>query len=174
DLSTVAIEGGATFQIVAFQNGSDQKIAITLYRKAGGIWFSSNWDKIKASTQLQAVNPGNCVYVAGGGASAPAKVAAKEYVQKSSTTEIELTTYPNPFANQLNFNLQSPNDTHARLEMFDLNGRRIAVVFDKDIKANDMYNINYKPADEILPGVLLYRLTVDNQVFNGKVIYQWR
>jgi hypothetical protein len=172
DLSTVAIEGGATFQMVAFQNGSNQQIAITLYRKAGGVWFSSNWNKTTANTQLQVVNSGSNVWVAGGG-SAPAKVAAAK-VEENGVTEIGLSAYPSPFVNQLNFNLQTPNDTHARLEMFDLNGRKIAIVFDKDFKANELYNINYKPATDVLPGVLLYRLTVDTQVFNGKVIYQWR
>jgi hypothetical protein len=65
--STVAIEGGSTFQMKAFQNACDQEIAITLYRKAGGVWFSSNWSPTTASTALKTVTSASNVYVSGGG-----------------------------------------------------------------------------------------------------------
>jgi len=65
--STVAIEGGSTFQMKAFQNACDQKIAITLYRKAGGVWFSSSWNAATASTSLKPVTSASNVYVSGGG-----------------------------------------------------------------------------------------------------------
>ena len=85
NLSTVAIEGGSTFQMVASQIGSIQQIAITLYRKAGGIWFSSNWDKLYSKTSLQGVNNGSHVYVSGGGAITSPTLATVETTSFSST-----------------------------------------------------------------------------------------
>jgi hypothetical protein len=65
--ATVAIEGGSTFQMKAFQNACNQQIAITLYRKAGGVWFSSYWNATTASTSLKPVTSTSNVYVSGGG-----------------------------------------------------------------------------------------------------------
>ena len=141
------------------------------------IWVDGNPSNVVYDNNLGLDDNGVPTTALGGGSivihdnNVKSKVAI---IKPEVVVETTLKAYPNPFANQLNFNLLSSNDTHARLEMFDLNGRKIAIVFDKDIKANDLYNINYKPETDVLPGVLLYRLTVDNQVFNGKVIYQWR
>ncbi len=65
--STVAIEGGSTFQMKAYQDACNQQIAITLYRKAGGVWFSSDWNATTASTSLKIVSNASNVYVSGGG-----------------------------------------------------------------------------------------------------------
>jgi hypothetical protein len=67
DLSTVTIESGATFQMTAFQNACNQRIAITLHRKAGGIWFASNWNAASSRSDLLAVTSKSRVHVAGGG-----------------------------------------------------------------------------------------------------------
>jgi len=82
----VSVESGATFQMVAYQNSNTQKIAITYYRKAGGVWYASNWDAINAKSVLQSVNSGSTVFVAGGGGALTPDT--KPTVETTSATSI--------------------------------------------------------------------------------------
>ncbi|MDP4271333.1 MAG: hypothetical protein Q8909_14615, partial [Bacteroidota bacterium] len=62
--------------------------------------------------------------------------------------------------------------TRARIELFDASGLKVATIYDAQIKANELYKIEYVPAANIIPGsILFYRLTLDDNVINGKVIY---
>ncbi|HCY41379.1 MAG TPA: hypothetical protein DHV48_08505, partial [Prolixibacteraceae bacterium] len=173
--STVAIEGGATFQMVAFQNACDQQIAITLYRKAGGVWFSSYWNATKASSTLQPVSDKGIVAVAGGGICAAQAAPALKIAH--ITTEVlpvvlepTLKAYPNPFKDKLFFDLSWNKDANARLEVYDVRGAKIATVFNGPINANESYRLEYVP-NHVVAGMLIYRLFIDGQVFNGKVVY---
>jgi uncharacterized protein YjbI with pentapeptide repeats len=87
---------------------------------------------------------------------------------------IDLNVYPNPFGSHLFLKLQTPEDTHALLEVFDISGRKIAVVVDQTIIGNQLYTFEYVPAGNVVPGMLIYRLTVGQKVYMGKVIYQPR
>jgi hypothetical protein len=82
--------------------------------------------------------------------------------------------FPNPFSYKLNFNVQSPNDTHVLLEMYDITGRKLMVVCDQEISGAELYTFEYIPAGNVVPGMLIYRLTVGQKVYIGKVIYQPR
>ncbi|MDP4202762.1 MAG: MBG domain-containing protein, partial [Bacteroidota bacterium] len=87
---------------------------------------------------------------------------------------IELNVYPNPFGSHLFFKLQTPEDAHVLLEIFDISGRKIAVAFDQVVSGNQLYAIDYAPAGNVAPGLLIYRLTVGQKIDMGKVIYQPR
>ena len=56
DGSTVAIEGGSILQLS--MNGNTKTLAITLQRKAGGLWFSSNWNPATGKAVEQAISGG--------------------------------------------------------------------------------------------------------------------
>ena len=61
-LAPVAVDGNATLRVTmtdAGEPGSNDKIGITVWDKAGGLWFSSNWDG--ANTQEQLLGGGNVV-----------------------------------------------------------------------------------------------------------------
>ncbi len=87
---------------------------------------------------------------------------------------MDLNVYPNPFGSHLFLRLQTPEDTRALLEVFDISGRKIAVVVDQAIIGNQPYTFEYIPAGNVAPGMLIYRLTVGQKVYMGKVIYQPR
>ena len=82
--------------------------------------------------------------------------------------------FPNPFSYKLNFNIQSPVDTHVLLEMYDITGRKLVIVCDQEIKGSELYTFEYVPAGNVAPGMLIYRLTVGERVYTGKAIYQPR
>ncbi|WP_188493574.1 YDG domain-containing protein, partial [Flavobacterium palustre] len=151
--TTVAIEGGATFQMTAYQCGTDQKIAITLYRKAGGIWFSSSWDGTK--TVEKAVGSGSKVYVDGGGncqasvSTVTARVStptiSKQVIETpvifeevNKTSEItkpipfDVIAYPNPSNNQFTITLVGASSEKVSVQVFDLLGKLIKVIEKND------------------------------------------
>jgi hypothetical protein len=54
-LNTIAIDGNASLQVTMTDRGEPGKtdsIAITLYNKAGGVWFASNWGGTKTIEQV--------------------------------------------------------------------------------------------------------------------------
>ena len=61
-LNPIAVDGNATLQVTMADNGEpggDDTIAITVWNKQGGLWFSSRWDGVKTVEQL--LSGGNLV-----------------------------------------------------------------------------------------------------------------
>ena len=59
-LAAISIDGNATLQVQMSDKGepgSSDSIAITVWNKAGGLWFSSNWNGTK--TVEQTLDGGN-------------------------------------------------------------------------------------------------------------------
>jgi hypothetical protein len=91
--------------------------------------------------------------------------SATEPVQVSKLT---ITTYPNPFVDQLNFRFVSPVSGRATLEVINMYGQRLGIVFDGQVKAGVQNFVNYRNAPA-LGGMLMYKLTVGDQTVVGKV-----
>ncbi|HSC53241.1 MAG TPA: T9SS type A sorting domain-containing protein [Phnomibacter sp.] len=138
DLSIVAIEGGATFQMTAFQNACDQKLAMVLYRKAGGIWMATNWSAANSKSDLLAVTSKSTVYVAGGGncnaapivanAQTTTSVAKLVNTEEVNYTELDIRIQNNPSSGTSAFQLQlRSNDkvTPINLRVLNANGKPI-------------------------------------------------
>jgi hypothetical protein len=145
DGTVVSVESGATFQMVAFQNACDQKIAITYYRKAGGVWFASNWDAATAKSVLQAVNSKSQVFVSGGGncsVSAPLISARTKapviFEQVKALAVIEepvpfnIIAYPNPAKYQFTLVIEGGSKEKVGIMVYDVLGRTV-----KRIESND-------------------------------------
>ena len=61
-LLPISIDGNATLQVTMTDKGepgSSDTIAITVWNKSGGVWFSSNWDGVR--TIEQTIGGGNLV-----------------------------------------------------------------------------------------------------------------
>ena len=81
--------------------------------------------------------------------------------------------YPNPFNEKLNIEFGSTIDTHAKLEIFNIAGAKLEILFNSEIKANELYNVEYIP-HLVSSQVVIYRLTMDGKTQQGKLIYQNR
>jgi hypothetical protein len=80
--------------------------------------------------------------------------------------------YPNPFTDRVFFELQLQTDAKVRLEIFNLNGVKLATVFSDDVKALSAYRIEYAP-ENVSAGLLIYRLIVNERIlFTGKLIHK--
>jgi hypothetical protein len=92
-----------------------------------------------------------------------------------STLEItkgfEMNTYPNPFSDHLYFEFDLNKDSEVLLELFTINGVKIATVFEGNLTA-DHYRFEYLP-ENVSDGVLIYRLSFNGEeMVVGKAIHK--
>ncbi|MGZ3949336.1 MAG: Ig-like domain-containing protein, partial [Flavisolibacter sp.] len=125
DMSLVLIEGGAIFEMVVTQDGCAQQAAITLYRKAGGIWFSNNWAGTRTVPEI--LSGGQVSVASGGGCNKT--VSSSTIVRDPALDETEdaLDTkervYPNPTTSQFYVSLETFNKRDAvSIVVYNVNG----------------------------------------------------
>jgi hypothetical protein len=171
DGTVVSVESGATFQMVAFQNACDQKIAITYYRRAGGVWFASNWDTATAKSVLQAVNSKSQVFVAGGGTCSGSTIVARtsspviaKQVKAIPVIEepvpFNVIAYPNPAKYQFTLEVQGGSKEKVDVIVYDALGRTV-----KHIESNDGQPIQF--GEELPTGAYF---TIVSQGANQKTV----
>ncbi len=83
----------------------------------------------------------------------------------------ELKAYPNPFSDRVVFEFTSKSDSHAVLEISNILGQKIKTLMDKQVKMGVLNRVEYIPQD-VVPGILIYRLLLDGSVQNGRIIYK--
>lgn len=105
------------------------------------------------------------------------KPLAKETTETSQPTEIiersetqlSVKTYPNPFTNKVTFVFTSPVSGKATLEVYNIMGQRLGVVFEGFIRAGDVQNIQYEAKNKNESN-LVYKLKVNDKMAVGKLI----
>jgi hypothetical protein len=86
--------------------------------------------------------------------------------------EYELKVYPNPFTDHIYFELQLKVDAKVSLEIFNIQGSKVATLFSDDAKAFNYYRIDYSLAN-VSTGTIIYRLMINKQLMlTGKVIHK--
>ena len=86
--------------------------------------------------------------------------------------DLGLNVYPNPFTDHLYFDLQMQVDANVILEVYNLEGVKLARVFSQDVKAFNDYRIDYAP-ENVASGVLIYRVFINGKIyFTGKAIHK--
>jgi hypothetical protein len=131
DGSVVNIEGGDNLQLIVSQNGCDQKVAITLFRKAGGIWFANNWNN--TSAVLQQVNAASTVYVAGSNTVCATSNTLSRIGQTGTSiiTDgliLEPKVFPNPTGTSFSLLLGGTRTEIAEVRIFNVLGQQMDVI----------------------------------------------
>ena len=80
-----------------------------------------------------------------------------------------LHTYPNPFSDKLNIEFTLSEDSRVKLEIFDLAGQRLAVVFEGKVKAAELQKTEYHPAAGC-NCMIIYRLQTYQGTYYGKAV----
>jgi len=60
-------------------------------------------------------------------------------------------------------------DSHAKLEIYNISGQRLAILFDGDVKAADMQKVEYIAGD-VSGGVIIYRLQTEYGTWYDKAV----
>lgn len=74
---------------------------------------------------------------------------------------IDVTTYPNPFNDNLTIQFQAIADEHVKIEAFDLFGKSIKVLFDEDVETSVYYDGGYNATD-MPEGMIFIRFTSES------------
>lgn len=76
--------------------------------------------------------------------------------------------YPNPFNPSTSIRFALPESSDIRLEIFTLQGRRLAILADGPYQAG-FHSVDFD-ASRLAGGLYLYRLTADGQAITRKMI----
>ena len=178
-LAPVSLGGNLTLQVNLTDKGepgSSDQIAISLY-DGSTLMYSSNWDGIQTVEMLLA--GGNLVVHSG--FSLGSVSAATAFNTGKKSTEIatgvdpefnysNLKVYPNPFSDRVRFEFVSSEDANAQIDIYDMIGRKIKTVFEGPVESGVHYNAEFKP-QTIVSGMYMYRMTLGDKVYIGKVVY---
>jgi hypothetical protein len=83
----------------------------------------------------------------------------------------EFRVYPNPFTTNATFEFVSDRNAPARLEIYNAVGQKVATLIDQVIEQGVVYKLEYQPA-QVAQGILIYRLTLGDEVIVGRLIQQ--
>jgi hypothetical protein len=124
------------------------------------------------ASELAAANEaGSCPLTADGNddKNIPQQEASSLQSASAKQNEISVRAYPNPYFGEVNFSIVSPVSGKATLQLYDLIGRKLAVVFDGKVDAGASYTFKYKvPASNQV--TLVYNFTVGNKTYHGIVV----
>ena len=82
---------------------------------------------------------------------------------------LSIAAYPNPYHDAVNFQFVSPKSGKASLEVYDILGRRLAIIYQGYIGAGIPMKARYSvPA--LSRVALFYRLSVDNKIVRGNIL----
>jgi hypothetical protein len=94
----------------------------------------------------------------------------KKSVSIEGNATADLKVYPNPFSTKVNFEFVASRDVQARLEIFNSIGQKVTTLMDHAVEAGVLNRVEYQPQN-VISGVLFYRLILDDDIINGKLLY---
>jgi hypothetical protein len=137
--------------------------------------INEGFDGCKIFVGFSATSSVSSYCTAPAGSACPTAVTSTRYngAERSTVTLAEvkeptITTFPNPYKEQINFRFVSPVSGKATLELYTIQGQRLAVVFDGNVTAGVQQAVQYINKTNAA-GMLIYKLNVGGKVLTGKV-----
>ena len=82
-----------------------------------------------------------------------------------------LTVYPNPFVAQTQIIYTIANDAKVSTEVYDITGRRVAVLENETTKAAGRYTVDFNAANYgLAAGVLIAKVSVDGKILSSEMV----
>ena len=174
---TGAINGTGNYGFIlsAIDEALTPSTLIDLFRikiweiSSGAIVYDNNYGVDDNGDPTTAIAGGSIVIHSADKKTKAAEIATT--VEPIKVVEAEMKVYPNPFKDQARFEFVSPVATQAKIDIYDMAGRRIQTIFDGFVEENTLYNAEFKPVDQI-SGMYLYRMQLGDMVYNGKLVYK--
>jgi len=102
-------------------------------------------------------------------APSPARITVSANTEAAATIgKLKVSTYPNPYRNNVRFVIESPVAGQAILDVYNIAGQKIQTVFNGHIDANEVRTIDFKPA--VANGMMIYTLRIGNRQVTGKLV----
>jgi hypothetical protein len=93
----------------------------------------------------------------------------KQAVTSENENGLKVNAFPNPFTNEVTFRFTSPKLGKALLEVYDLVGKKIGVIYQGHVDANAAKAITYK-VPLANKSAMVYKLTVGELNAHGKLM----
>ncbi len=175
-IGTINGVSGFSFMVSAVDGQVSGGGGIDMFRmkiwntSTGAIVYDNNISTADNATPTTALGGGSVVIHTTSTKSA--SVVAENPIQINPLDGVaDLKVYPNPFTDKLIFEFIRKSDSKGTLTLFDAVGRKLEVLFDQQILGNENYRVEYTPKD-LSTNMILYRMTFDDEVINGKMIYK--
>jgi hypothetical protein len=150
-------------------NAGGDRIAISLWN-GSSLLFSSNWNGL-LTTQTQ-LGDGNLIIHSGFNFGDIFNGQVNDGQEHLISAEIGVKAYPNPFTDHVYFDLSLQTDSKVRLEIYNVDGSKVATLYDDDVVAYNNYRLEFAP-NKMSSNILIYRLIVDDKLeFTGKLIHK--
>ena len=81
---------------------------------------------------------------------------------------MRLNLFPNPFSDATRFSFVFANDTHVSIEIFDISGKIIGKIFDKDVVKSEENNADFNSAN-LRSGLYIYKVQTNSNTYVGKM-----
>jgi len=127
----VNVEGGAQMQLSIYDGGAPgqsapDKFGITIFRSAGGVWYSNNWVGNKTEP---AVICGGDVSVTGSGAStiisSPGTVDENTRIDNIAQGTLKIKAFPNPTTHYFTLDVESNSNEPIEVKVYDMTGHMV-------------------------------------------------
>jgi len=89
--------------------------------------------------------------------------------EEEGDEEVEISSYPNPFDQELSFEWTCKEDDYARLAVYDQNGRLLKVVYEGEVRKGGKYRASWKD-NSGLRGIFYYRYHSNHKQLTGKLL----
>ena len=170
--SPILMGSNLKLQVRMTDNGDNpggDKIAISLWN-GSSLLFSSSWNGL-LTTQTQ-LGDGNLIIHSGFNFGDIFNGQVNDGQEHLLSAEIGVKAYPNPFTDHVYFDLSLPTDSKVRLEVYNVDGSKVATLYDDVVVAYDHYRLEFAP-NNLSSNILIYRLIVDGTLqFTGKLIHK--
>ena len=104
------------------------------------------------------------------------KAATCQYIEEISVLEkraeassIFVASYPNPFVEETNINVNTPKDTEVTIAVFDLRGNKIAQLYKGRLKANVNYSFPFNSGC-CSDNIFIYTIMSDEELIQGQFL----
>ena len=91
------------------------------------------------------------------------------YNKETAPSNLSVTVFPNPYTETILFRYVAPATGKAQLELYDLQGRRVAVVYSGEVTKGSLQLIEYH-VPETSRILFIYRLSVGQFNATGKIV----
>jgi D-alanyl-D-alanine carboxypeptidase len=88
---------------------------------------------------------------------------------KTVTQPVSINAYPNPFSNHITLTFKVVQSSFANLSIYDMNGRLVSTLFNKEAEKNITYTTNFNAA-KLPAGVYVCRLQTNVGIAQQKIV----
>jgi hypothetical protein len=144
---------------IALRRGTDAQIFNSIIFD----FPSENVQLSDDATCARGVNPDPPTFACGVRVDAPIVAAGR------SGGAVSVRAFPNPMVDEARFSISLAHPGPTRLDVYDVNGRLVANVLEREMSPGD-YSVSWTPETDLAPGAYFYRLKNGGQATNGKFV----